>query len=477
MRASRELPWERNREDAARDGGGVRRARPLPEGGGRPGARRCDRRRRRARRVRRRRRGGRARPRSRSPRCGSACCPRRSRPTCVRAIGPGRARELFTSGGASTRPRPLDYGLVHHVVAADALDERVATVAEDVPRRAAPRRSPRNKRLCATLTASLGARRPARSHRRGTRERRRAGRRRGVPREAPAEMAPSSARLLIANRGEIAVRIVRACRELGDRARGRGAPSEERRSLPATLADAAGRGGVLPRRRRARRARRSMRRRRGASGLRLPRRGSATFAELVLGAGLVWVGPPPDAMRRARRQGRRAGGRAEAPGVPVVPGADVDGPVRRRDQEAAARLGAPAAREGRGGRRRPRHASASTTSPTCCRRWPRRAARRGRGFGDDRVFLERRLEGVRHVEVQVLVDEHGDAVHLGERDCSLQRRHQKIVEESPSPAVDAPLRASLGEAAIAIARRGRATAAPAPPSSCSPTTASGGSSR
>jgi acetyl-CoA/propionyl-CoA carboxylase, biotin carboxylase, biotin carboxyl carrier protein len=75
------------------------------------------------------------------------------------------------------------------------------------------------------------------------------------------------------------------------------------------------------------------------------------------------------------------------------------------------------------------------------------------GFGDGRVFLERRLEGVRHVEVQVLLDDHGGAVSLGERDCSLQRRHQKLVEESPSPAVTRDLREALGTAAIAVAER------------------------
>ena len=97
-------------------------------------------------------------------------------------------------------------------------------------------------------------------------------------------------------------------------------------------------------------------------------------------------------------------------------------------------------------------------------------------FGDGRVFLERRLGGVRHVEVQVLLDEHGTAVHLGERDCSLQRRHQKIVEESPSPAVDDGLRAALGEAATAIAERA-GYREPARPSSCSGATAGGGSWR
>ena len=98
-------------------------------------------------------------------------------------------------------------------------------------------------------------------------------------------------------------------------------------------------------------------------------------------------------------------------------------------------------------------------------------------FGDERLILERYLAGPRHVEVQVLFDAYGAGVHLGERDCSLQRRHQKVLEESPSPAVDEPLRQQLGQAALTLAGRLSAIARPGPASSCSTTTASSISSR
>ena len=137
------------------------------------------------------------------------------------------------------------------------------------------------------------------------------------------------------------------------------------------------------------------------------------------------------------------------------------------------RAGRPRLRRDRAGRRDARQPRRRGWEPRCwsrprpaaaaaaCARWTTStavgeaiaAARREAvaAFGDDRVFLERRLEGCRHVEVQLLVDSVGNGVHLGERDCSLQRRHQKILEESPSPAVDPELRARLGEAALAVA--------------------------
>ncbi len=167
-------------------------------------------------------------------------------------------------------------------------------------------------------------------------------------------------------------------------------------------------------------------------------------------AGLTWVGPPPEAMRLLgdKVEARRL---AEAAGVAVTPGyAGIDLSDAVLESEAR-RLGAPLlvkAAAGGGGRgMRPVDDLDRLGDALEAARREAKAA-----FGDDRVFLERRMEGCRHVEVQLLLDSSGAGVHLGERDCSLQRRHQKVVEESPSPAVDPALRAALGEAALAVAR-------------------------
>jgi acetyl-CoA/propionyl-CoA carboxylase biotin carboxyl carrier protein len=258
-------------------------------------------------------------------------------------------------------------------------------------------------------------------------------------------------RVLIANRGEIAVRIVQACRESGIVAIVAVVPGEEGAAADladgsvdvpsyldaAALVDAATRtdaDAVHP----------------GYGFL----AEDAGFAERVLAADLRWIGPPPGAMRVLgdKVQARAV---AQAAGVPVVPGVigqDGEGPGGVGVAEEAAALGFPVlvkAAAGGGGRGI-RRVDRRVDLPAALRAAHDEAVA---GFGDGRVFVERRLAGVHHVEIQVLMDEHGTAVHLGERDCSLQRRHQKIVEESPSLVVDATLRAQLGEAAIAVARR------------------------
>jgi 3-methylcrotonyl-CoA carboxylase alpha subunit len=162
------------------------------------------------------------------------------------------------------------------------------------------------------------------------------------------------------------------------------------------------------------------------------------------------VGPPPSALRAAgdKIEARRL---AEAVGIPVTPGyAGVDLEDETLETEAV-RLGFPLmvkAAAGGGGRGM-RTVLAAPALPDAVAAARREAAA---AFGDGRVYLERLVDGARHVEVQVLADAHGTVLHLGERDCSLQRRHQKIVEESPSPAVDPELRAALGDAAVSFAR-------------------------
>jgi 3-methylcrotonyl-CoA carboxylase alpha subunit len=175
---------------------------------------------------------------------------------------------------------------------------------------------------------------------------------------------------------------------------------------------------------------------------------SAAFAAAVEAAGLTFIGPTPEQVR-AMGDKRAARSAATGAGVPVVPGAE------GRDAAAlaaeAARLGFPVivkAALGGGGKgmrvvAEPAELAEATESAM-------RLARSA--FGDDAVYIEKRLEHTRHIEVQVAGDGHGGAIHLFERDCTLQRRHQKVIEESPSPAVDEALRSRLATAAVALAQ-------------------------
>ena len=176
---------------------------------------------------------------------------------------------------------------------------------------------------------------------------------------------------------------------------------------------------------------------------------NASFAEAVIAAGLTWVGPPPSAIRS---MGDKAAARrlAERLGVPVVPGYDDDDQSDEALVGAAARIGVPllvkpAAGGGGKGMRIVRSLDGIEDAFTAARREARAA------FGNDRLILERLVEGPRHVEIQVVFDRFGAGIHLGERDCSAQRRHQKVLEESPSPAVGAALRERLGGWALALA--------------------------
>jgi acetyl-CoA/propionyl-CoA carboxylase biotin carboxyl carrier protein len=276
------------------------------------------------------------------------------------------------------------------------------------------------------------------------------GARRRVPRSAlgqPADPGQTGSRpirsLLIANRGEIATRIARTARHLGIRVVRVHAPDE---SVPEAdqvlpipdyldgpaLIDAALRAGadaIHP----------------GYGFL----AENPAFATAVTAAGLTWIGPPAAAISA---MGDKAAARQLAVnlGVAVVPGFDdVDADdatlAVASDQVGFPLLIKPAAGGGGKGMRIVRHPDELPDQLSASRREALAA------FGDDRLILERALEGPRHVEVQVLMDRFGAGVHLGERDCSAQRRNQKIVEEAPGPAVDAALRSRLGIAALRLA--------------------------
>ena len=261
-------------------------------------------------------------------------------------------------------------------------------------------------------------------------------------------------RILIANRGEIAVRIIRSCRELGI------SPvtvysEADARALHVRLADAAVcigppaaaqsylRGEAIV----------TAARELGAEAVH-PGYGflseNAGFARLCRDAGLVFIGPPAEAIEA---MGGKIGARglAQGAGVPVVPGYDGADQSDERLFAEAGRIGYPLlikASSGGGGKgMRTVHEPGAFADALAGARREARAA-----FGDETVFLERLILRPRHVEIQILADGHGNTLYLGERECSIQRRHQKILEEAPSPALTPALRAEMGEAAVRAAR-------------------------
>ncbi|HEX3264386.1 MAG TPA: biotin carboxylase N-terminal domain-containing protein, partial [Candidatus Limnocylindrales bacterium] len=241
-------------------------------------------------------------------------------------------------------------------------------------------------------------------------------------------------RLFIANRGEIAKRIRRTCDRLGivviePPTGGPGAVDLLDVDAVVGAARAAHADGLHP----------------GFGFL----AENADFAAAVEAAGIAWVGPPPDAIRA---MGDKAAARRLAIelGVPVVPGIEDPDRPDAALALAAKRIGypvlvKPAAGGGGKGMRTVRAPDRFLDALAGARREATVA------FGDDRVILERLVDGPRHVELQVLFDRHGHGIHLGERDCSVQRRHQKVLEESPSPAVTPEIRDRLGAAAVQLA--------------------------
>ena len=266
-------------------------------------------------------------------------------------------------------------------------------------------------------------------------------------------MSPFS-KILVANRGEIAVRVFRTLRELGV---GTVAvySDVDRDKLHVAVADEAYLIGPGPSVDSYLRADRivDVAARAGAEAIH-PGYGflaeNAEFARMVESAGLVWIGPPPEAIE-AMGSKIAARERMRAAGVPVVPGTTEPAASVADVFEAAAEIGYPiAVKASAGGGGKGLRVAYGEDD---VERAFDTARREGEAyFADSAVYVERYLDDPRHVEVQVLADAHGNVVHLGERDCTIQRRHQKLVEETPSPAVDPALRARIGAIAIDAAR-------------------------
>jgi acetyl-CoA carboxylase biotin carboxylase subunit len=265
---------------------------------------------------------------------------------------------------------------------------------------------------------------------------------------------PHLKKVLVANRGEIAIRVMRACREAGigsvavysdadklalhvrfaDEAVGIGPPEPARSYLDGKkIIEAA--------------------KKTGADAIH-PGYGflseNPAFAKMVEDAGLTWIGPPSSAIARLgnKLEVRKT---AKSLGIPTIPG--TDSPVEGADsvKQAARAVGFPVmlkAAAGGGGK----GIRTVRDEADLVRELERATGEARTAFGSSAVFLERNVSPARHIEVQVFCDARGNAVHLGERECSLQRRHQKIVEESPSTVVTPELRARLGECATRLAK-------------------------
>ncbi|MDQ2677087.1 MAG: ATP-grasp domain-containing protein, partial [Actinomycetota bacterium] len=270
-------------------------------------------------------------------------------------------------------------------------------------------------------------------------------------------------KVLVANRGEIAVRVIRTLKEMGigsvavyseaDRETthvriadeayllGPATPAESYLNIPKIIevAKEAGAEAVHP----------------GYGFL----AENATFAMALDDAGLTFIGPPAAAIE-AMGSKTKAREIMEKAGVPIVPGSTEPSPDVDAARKTAEEIGYPVACKaaGGGGGKGFRVAMSEGELADAFEG----AAREGeKFFSDDRVYLERYLEDPRHVEVQVLADSHGNVIHLGERDCSIQRRHQKLIEEAPGPLVDEEMRERIGkiatDAAAAVDYRGAGT--------------------
>jgi acetyl-CoA carboxylase, biotin carboxylase subunit len=263
-------------------------------------------------------------------------------------------------------------------------------------------------------------------------------------------------KILIANRGEIAVRVLRACREMGVRAAAIYSDAD-RASLHVRLAEEAYRVGPAASREsylaidkmiEAARAARCDAVHPGYGFL----AENAAFARACAAAGLTFIGPKPEAMEQL---GSKTAARhlARAAGVPTVPGALDSIESFELAVASAKKTGFPIVLKAvaGGGGKGMRLVEHEAEFPGA---WRDAKSEAENAFGDGRLYFEKYLQRPRHIEIQVLGDEHGRVVYLGERECSVQRRYQKVIEEAPSPVMTPELRQAMGEAAVRLARAG-----------------------
>ncbi len=282
-------------------------------------------------------------------------------------------------------------------------------------------------------------------------------------------------KILIANRGEIALRVQRACRELGiatvavhstadaeamhvrlaDESVCIGPPAakDSYLNIPAILSAAAitGADAIHP----------------GYGFL----SENAGFADMVDAHGLTFIGP---SAQHIAMMGDKIAAKAAmaAVGVPLVPGSDGAMPDLRDGARGGRTDRLSGADQGGGRRRRARHEGRAQQATELEEAYRLARTESRAAFGNDAVYMEKYLDKPRHIELQIMADNHGNVVHFGERDCSLQRRHQKLLEEAGSPAISAAQRDALGETATAALRQAWATATPARWSSCTRTASS-----
>ena len=261
-------------------------------------------------------------------------------------------------------------------------------------------------------------------------------------------------KILIANRGEIAVRIIRACREMGIRTVAVYS-AVDRKALHVLKADEAYCIGPAAATESYLRMDKiiDVAKKAGVEAIH-PGYGflseSSEFSEVSESSGFTFIGPGAASMKRMGSK-TRAREAAQAAGVPVVPGTTTGVATAEEASRLADSFGYPvmvkaAAGGGGKGMRLVRSAEEMASAFRDARSEAENA------FGDSELYIEKYIEKPRHIEIQVLGDRHGNIVHLGERECSIQRRHQKVIEESPSPLVDAALRERMGEAAVRTAR-------------------------